>query len=191
MYLHAVDNFSWNIPKVYRSRWQIIQFVIVLDEVTKQQHPFICKNTVHVFFKFHYAPEVVFYRLISFKATQLLNNFICVLLPTPIPILSLPPHKGHFQEMHGVYASIEFVYFRLAKHAMLTKLPSCQQSQVVVELLSRADITAVPRCHLVTLQLQLSDRLNGDSWSPRCAYTWSPNHDLGAMDPRSPVSVDP
>ena len=24
----------------------IIQFVIVLDEVTKQQHPFICKNTV-------------------------------------------------------------------------------------------------------------------------------------------------
>ena len=25
----------------------IIQFVIVLDEVTKQQEPFICKNTVH------------------------------------------------------------------------------------------------------------------------------------------------
>ena len=31
----------------------------------------------------------------------------------------------------------------------------------------------------------------GDSWSPRCAYTGSPNHDLGAMDPWSPVSVDP
>ena len=26
----------------------IMQFVIVLDEVTKQQQPFICKNTVHV-----------------------------------------------------------------------------------------------------------------------------------------------
>ena len=31
----------------------------------------------------------------------------------------------------------------------------------------------------------------GDSWSPRCAYTGSPNHDLGATGPRSPVSVDP
>ena len=31
----------------------------------------------------------------------------------------------------------------------------------------------------------------GASWSPRCAYTGSPNHDLGARDPRSPVSVDP
>ena len=31
----------------------------------------------------------------------------------------------------------------------------------------------------------------GDSWSPRCAYTGSPNHDLGATDPWSPVSVDP
>ena len=31
----------------------------------------------------------------------------------------------------------------------------------------------------------------GDSWSPGCAYTGSPNHDLGARDPRSPVSVDP
>ena len=31
----------------------------------------------------------------------------------------------------------------------------------------------------------------GDSWSPGCAYTGSPNLDLGANDPRSPVSVDP
>ena len=31
----------------------------------------------------------------------------------------------------------------------------------------------------------------GASWSHRCAYTGSPNHDLGARDPRSPVSVDP
>ena len=51
MYLHAVDNFSWNIPKVYRSRWQIFisqtnnsvcyHIVIVLDGVTKQQQPFM------------------------------------------------------------------------------------------------------------------------------------------------------
>ena len=33
----------------YVFRKPIIQFVIVLDEVAKQQHPFICKNTVHVF----------------------------------------------------------------------------------------------------------------------------------------------
>ena len=31
----------------------------------------------------------------------------------------------------------------------------------------------------------------GDSWSPGCAYTGSPNLDLGANDPWSPVSVDP
>ena len=31
----------------------------------------------------------------------------------------------------------------------------------------------------------------GDSWSPGCAYTGSPNLDLGANDPLSPVSVDP
>ena len=111
--------------------------VIMLDEVTKQQHPFICKNTVGptCFFNFtmrHNAPEVLFYRLISFKATQLLNNYLCASPhPCPVPMLSLPPHKGHFQEMHCVYASIEFVYFRLAKHAMLTKLPSCQQLSTI------------------------------------------------------------
>ena len=31
----------------------------------------------------------------------------------------------------------------------------------------------------------------GDSWSPWCGYNGSPNHDLGATEPRSPVSVDP
>ena len=64
---------------------------------------------------------------------------------------------------------------------------SCQQSQVVVELLSRANwqqfLDGI--CDLTVTGWM------GDSWSHRCGYTGSPKNDLGATDPRSPVSVDP
>ena len=31
----------------------------------------------------------------------------------------------------------------------------------------------------------------GDTGSPRCGYTGSPNHNLGATDPRALVSIEP
>ena len=90
----------------------IIQFVIVLDEVTKQQHPFIC-----MFFNFTMPQKFYF---TDWSHSKLPSCWIILSVcfwsphPCPIPILSLPPHKGHFQEMHGVYAGIEFVYFRFS-----------------------------------------------------------------------------
>ena len=109
--------------------WPILKFIIIEGNVSSSRGSLVKSQFSKAIVQC--LCQVLFYRLISFKATQLLNNCICVLLPTPVPILSLPPHKGHFQEMHGFHASIEFMYFRLAKHAMLTKLPSCQQLSTI------------------------------------------------------------